>query len=117
MATTIDSLSASDKQDFLGRLSKFGLDASAILQPDLVVPPKSKLTLSLGSANSFTHPHVLVTKDIDELKQWIGLPDSAFQRGTLKSPPAPPPFRVANPQALERVVSGSAAGSHQLHLG
>jgi hypothetical protein len=83
MATTISTLSAADQADFTKRLSAYGLDASAVIQSDLVVPPKSTMTLSANDPKSFVQPHVLTTSDLDELKTWIGIPDTLYQTGKL----------------------------------
>jgi hypothetical protein len=96
MATTLNSLSAADKADFLKRLAVFGLDGSSVLQPDLVVQPRTTLTLSSTSPNSFLRPHMLTTSNLDELKGWIGIPDQHFQKGLLASTmEAPPPISKA----------------------
>ena len=108
MPTNINSLSAEGRADFLGRLGLFGLDASAIIQPDLVVPPRSKLSLSMGLTNSFVRPHVLVTRNLDDAKKWIGIPNEHFQRGILKARPAPSPLRaMLQPPGIGRVASAA----------
>jgi hypothetical protein len=38
------------------------------------------MTLS-SAAKSFLRPHVLTTTDLDELKNWIGIPDKRFKEG------------------------------------
>jgi hypothetical protein len=101
MPTTINSLNSADQSDFIKRLGLFGLDTSAITQPDLVVPSQSKLTLSTSGPNSFTHPHVLVSKNLDDVKKWIGIPDTYFQKGTLRGIAAPPALRLAAPATAE----------------
>jgi|SRR5581483_2903956 len=96
MATTLNSLSDADRSDFLKRLSLFGLDASSVLQPDLVVQPKTTMSLSAASPNSFLRPHMLTTSNLDELKRWIGIPDQHFASGLLTSTlEAPPPISKA----------------------
>jgi hypothetical protein len=114
MPTTISSLSSADQSDFTKRLGLFGLDTSAITQPDLVVPSQSKLTLSTAGPSSFTHPHILVSKNLDDVKKWIGIPDTYFQKGTLPGRAAPPPLRLTAPVTAEAPaprVAGLAAAS------
>jgi hypothetical protein len=87
MTTTLDSLPADQRADFLKRLALYGLDETSILRPDLVIPPKTTLTLSTA-ANSFLRPHLLSTPDLDELKKWIGIPDQRFKQGLHEAPSA-----------------------------
>jgi hypothetical protein len=80
MATTFESIPADQRADFLKRLAIYGLEETSVLQPDLVVPSQTTMTLS-SVANSFLTPHVLTTTDLDELKNWIGIPDKRFEGG------------------------------------
>ena len=116
MATTLDSLSAADRADFLKRMAVFGLDGSSVLQPDLIIPPKTNMTLSSTSPNSFLRPHLLTTSNLDELKSWIGIPDQHFQKGllpnVLEAPIAMrnmPAATLATPASL--IAPATTAGS------
>ena len=80
MATTFDSIPDAQRADFLKRLAIYGLGETSILQPDLVVPSKTTMTLS-ADTRSFLRPHVLATTDLNELKNWIGVPDKRFKEG------------------------------------
>jgi hypothetical protein len=59
----------------------------------------------MGLPNSFARPHVLTTKDLDEAKKWIGIPDEFFQTGKLTPRPAPAPLRaMLQPTAVGTVA-------------
>jgi hypothetical protein len=118
MATTIDTLSAADRADFTKRLNVYGLDHSAIVQPDLVVPANTTMTLSASDPRSFARPHMLTTSSIDQLKSWIGVPDHLFTAGHLdrtlvRLPTAAPPELTARPVVTAapatRAIESSAA--------
>jgi hypothetical protein len=123
MATTIDTLSAADRADFQKRLTVYGLDPTAVLQPDLVVPANTTMTLSASDAKSFTRPHLLNTSSVDELKSWIGVPDTLYSAGhldrtqirlpTAAAPAAAPVAAIATraiePEAMIATAATSAA--------
>jgi hypothetical protein len=96
MTTTLDSLPADQRTDFLKRLAIYGLDETSILRPDLVIPSKTTLMLT-AATNSFLRPHVLSTSDLDELKKWIGIPDQLSKQGPHEgsSTHIPVPKKVA----------------------
>ena len=101
MATTFDSIPAAQREDFLKRLAIYGLGETSILQPDLVVPAKTTMTLS-SAAKSFLRPHVLTTTDLDELKNWIGIPDKRFKEGlhsAFSKTHIPLPKKLSTPAA------------------
>jgi hypothetical protein len=113
LPTTLDSLSAADSAEFEKRLSVYGLDASAVLQPDLVVPANTTMTLSASDPKSFMQPRLLNTTNLSELKTWIGIPDTLFQAGklsraTIKLPTAVAP-EIEAPVA-ERLAVAPVAG-------
>ena len=81
--TTLESLSAAHRAEFEKRLSVYGLDASAVIESDLIVPPKTTMLLSANDAQSYLHPRILNTEDLDELKAWIGIPNVLFEAGKL----------------------------------
>lgn len=83
MATTIESIPAAERSDFEARLKVYGLESSAVIQPDLVVPASSQMVLSATDPRSFAKPHVLTTSSLDQLKSWIGMPDHLFHSGKL----------------------------------
>jgi hypothetical protein len=96
MATTLESLSAADSAAFQNRLSVYGLNESAVLQSDLVVPAKTTMMLSASDAKSFLRPRLLSTSNLDELKAWVGIPDRLFgttelNRTTITLPTSVPP--------------------------
>jgi hypothetical protein len=112
MATTIDNLSAADRAEFTKRLSVYGLDHSAIVQPDLVVPAHTTMTLSASNPRSFARPHMLTTNSIDQLKSWIGVPDHLFAAGHLDRslihlPTAAPPVLAAEHVAAARTIEST----------
>lgn len=109
MATTLDSLSAADRADFQKRLGIFGLDETGILQPDLVVPANTTLTLSASDPRSFIRPRLLATNDLDQIKKWIGVDDQLFEQGKLQSTLAvPAPLRA---RAAVSPTAGAAPGA------
>lgn len=110
MATTIDSIPANQRTDFEARLKVYGVDSTAVIQPDLVVPPGSTMTLSASDPKSFVKPHVLTTSSLPQLKSWIGIPDNLFQAGKLDRTTIPLP-RAAVPLSIPQreVVTAAAA--------
>lgn len=111
--TTLESLSAADNAEFVQRLSVYGLDASAVLQADLVVPAKTTMTLSASDPKSFMQPRLLNTTNLDELKAWIGIPDTLYQTGilsraTIKLPTSVAP-EIRAPVAESLTVASAAA--------
>jgi hypothetical protein len=82
--TTVESLSEVDRADLTKRLSVYNLDPTAVIQPDLVVPANSTLTLSASDPKSFVQPHILSTSNLDTLKTWIGVPDTLYAAGKLE---------------------------------
>ena len=67
MATSIDSLSAADQADFQQRLTIFGLDTSAMLQPDLVVPGPVLIDSFGEQSSKFSPP---VTFSLSGCQYW-----------------------------------------------
>lgn len=111
MATTFDSIPDAQRADFLKRLAIFGLGETSILQPDLVVPSKTTMTLS-SAANSFLRPHVLTTTDLDELKKWIGIPDKRFKEGfpsAFSKTHLPLPKKLSTPAASHQAKKATEA--------
>jgi hypothetical protein len=108
MATTLESLSAADRADFEKRLSTYGQDETAVLMPDLVVPAKTTMLLSGSDAKSFARPRVLSTKDLDELKSWIGVSDTMYQSGKLDRSLIRLP-NTAAPKLMEAAVRAPSA--------
>lgn len=109
MATTLASLSAADKTDFLQRLSTFGVTESAIQQTDLVVPAEQTVTLSATDAKSAVKPQILTTTNLDQLKTWIGVPDTLYTAKKLDV------ARVAVPKAAAPTAAVSAANLSDVH--
>ncbi len=106
--TTLESLSAADQADFTKRLGTYGLNATAVIQPDLVVPANSKMTLSASDAKSFVKPHVLTTADLDVLKTWIGVPDTLYTAGKLDVAKVVQP-KSATPAPITSAATATAA--------
>jgi hypothetical protein len=102
--TELASPNATDTADFAQRMSVYGMGVSGVIQSDLVVPPKTTLTLSAGDTRSFLRPRLLTTTDLDELKAWIGLPDTLYTNkkldmGTIRLPTSPAPTHLVEEAA------------------
>ena len=108
MATTLESLSAADSAAYEKRLSVYGLDASAIIQPDLIVPARTTMTLSGSGTQSFVRPRLLSTSDLDQLKTWIGIPDKLFETTELDR------SRIALPTSVPPVAPAELAARRSL---
>lgn len=66
--------------EFARVLEQYCLRPAEIEREDLVVPCRSVLILSASPRHaSFRRPKVLHTTDLDQLKQWIGVPDAAVK--------------------------------------
>jgi hypothetical protein len=82
----LSALKDADQQDFLARLNRFGLDASAG-QQELVVPRSSTINLAYGpNRDSFIKPVVLNVSDLAIAKRMIGVDDRVFQHAPSAVP-------------------------------
>ena len=115
MPVDLSGLSKADSEDFLGRLSTYEMDASAVHQEELVVSPSSRVYLSMAATRpSLIKPRILETHDLAKVKRWIGVPDRIFDRRVLPSRmpisrfPLPSMLR-AQPELLRGIEAGSMA--------
>jgi hypothetical protein len=77
-----NGLTAADREEFIRRLSKYGLNEQSVIQPELVVLPSTKIKLTWGgNISSFREPLVLRTRDLADVKRWVGIPDTFLERG------------------------------------
>jgi hypothetical protein len=114
MTTTFTDLPEADQTQLLARLKVYGLDQTAITHPDLVVPGGSTVRLAAGDPQSAVQARMLTTKNLDELKQWIGIPDELYTTGRLDQkrilmPPALTPPATGKPELAQVGVQSSAA--------
>jgi len=77
------------------RLEVYGISPSAVQLPDLEVPAEQQTILRSDDAKLSRQTVKLVPKSIDDVKRWVGVPNSAF---TLPSQPhLQPMLRTALP--------------------
>jgi hypothetical protein len=89
----MSTLSPEDAEDFTKRLAVYGMDAETISQSELKVPPNSVVRLAMSS-DTFIPPRVMRARNFDELKAWIGVPDTAFDGAPIRPERLPRPFRT-----------------------
>ncbi len=75
-----DQPSQQDKDDFEKRIAHYGLTPKAVLQDRLEVDPSTRVSLTGKGSPCHVSPHILQTKDIGQVKQWIGLLDDVFDQ-------------------------------------
>jgi len=110
MATVIETIPAEERADFEGRLKVYGVNSTAVIQPDLVVPPGSTMTLSASDPKSFVKPHVLTTSSLAQLKSWIGVADTLFHAGKFDRNMIALPRSAVPPSIPQRgIVAGAGA--------
>jgi hypothetical protein len=114
MPTIISDLSPADQADFEGRLAVLGLTTTSITTPDLVVPANQTVTLS-GPTPSAVKPQVLTASSVDQLKSWIGIPDTVFTSNLLSTrlpiPAVSPTLAKLSVAARPAVAAGSAVAA------
>jgi hypothetical protein len=107
------------------RLQSFKLNAEAVRPVDLNISPNQHVVLDTGNTTFENSLHYLTPQTIDEVKSWIGNPNSAFVRSptmpiTGGTPIAIRPTRVPNPAmsppaVIHPGVEHSAKEVAQLH--
>lgn len=68
-------LAPAEREAFLKRLQKLDLDESAVLADELTITANTKTTLSRSTMGSKLEPLILRTKDLDDVRRWVGLPE------------------------------------------
>jgi hypothetical protein len=97
VAGPLDTLSDSDRRDFEQRLGTLGLNADALLAPELISAQSTVTTLTMTpSVPSQFRPVVLRTSDFNQLNRWVGVPDRVFDNV--------PPIVELPPQRLSAVA-------------
>lgn len=77
-------LDEQDQRHFLSRLARYGVDQQVLRDEDLVVPRGTNLQLSHRTGGPLS-PHMLITRDIDVVRKWIGVPE-AIERVRFATP-------------------------------
>ncbi len=71
---------ASAKPEFARILERYCLTVADIEREDLIVPCRAIALLSASPRHaSYRRPKILQTNNLDQLKQWIGVPDAAVK--------------------------------------
>lgn len=75
----LDALSAEDRRDYEARLARLGLDTSAIQADVLETSAGQSMRLNMIGESQFK-PLIFQTKDLRELRKWIGTPERIADR-------------------------------------
>jgi hypothetical protein len=107
------------------RLSALNLKAAAVNPTDLNVPANQQVVIDINNKTYAKNLTYLTPQTLDDVKQWLGIPDSAFAQAPVVGKTIQPrmvvaPTRVANPTVLPQIalqpgVEHSPADIAQLH--
>ncbi len=90
------------------RLQSFRLNAETVKPVDLNISPNQHVVLDTANTTFKNSLHYLTPQTIDDVKSWLGNPNSAFVRTPATHTGAPPiavrPARVPAPSVLPPVV-------------
>jgi hypothetical protein len=93
MPIELKNMKEEDRPDFEKRLANYGLEASSLIQHELITVPSTITSLSIGKeVQSRFNPITLKTSNFDQVNQWIGTPDTLAEKAEFIAD-APKPLR------------------------
>lgn len=94
----LDALSAEDRRDYEARLARLGLDTSAIQADVLETGAGQSMRLNMVGDSQFK-PLIFQTKDLRELRKWIGTPERVANRREQS-----PMNRILKSEAIDKAL-------------
>lgn len=101
MDRTLNALNAQDRAHVESILARYGLEGDIHMRGNLVVPPNTVFHLQHGSPAGGTHL-ALVTDDLDQVKRWIGTPDTVYEQEAFEL--APPQAEASSPKSFDELT-------------
>jgi hypothetical protein len=91
------------------RLSALNLKAAAVNPTDLNVPANQQVVIDINNKTYAKNLTYLTPQTLDDVKKWLGIPDTAFAQAPTSGRTIQPrmvvtPTRVANPTILPQIA-------------